>query len=45
MNYQWRTEKEILIHDSLYNIELKRNKMVLKSKNIEIHYQKMEKAE
>ncbi|MFC6333080.1 hypothetical protein ACFP56_10630 [Paenibacillus septentrionalis] len=41
MNYQWRTEKEILIQDSLYEIELKRDKLVLKNKSIEIHYKKI----
>lgn len=40
MNYQWKNEKEILVENSLFEIELKKNEMVLKNKNIEIHYNK-----
>ncbi|GIP18131.1 hypothetical protein J40TS1_37730 [Paenibacillus montaniterrae] len=40
INYQWITEKQILLQDSLFEIELKKDQMVLKSKNIEIHYYK-----
>lgn len=40
MNYQWKTEKEILVEDSLFEIDLMKDKMILKNKNIEIHYYK-----
>ncbi|MCR8656700.1 hypothetical protein NV377_05180 [Paenibacillus sp. T3-5-0-4] len=40
MNYQWKAEKEILVEDSLFAIELNKDEMVLKNKDIEIHYYK-----
>lgn len=40
MNYKWITEKQILVQDSLFEIEFKKDQMVLKNKNIEIHYYK-----
>ncbi|WP_422660580.1 hypothetical protein ACK8P5_08890 [Paenibacillus sp. EC2-1] len=38
MKYEWKSENEILIEDSLFEVELKKNEMILSNENIEINY-------
>ncbi|SDX08038.1 hypothetical protein [Paenibacillus sp. CF384] len=40
MTYEWKSDNEIVINNSIYEIELEHDEMILRNENVEIHYNK-----
>lgn len=40
MKYEWKEKNKLLIEDSLYEIEIIKNEMIIKNEATEIHYNK-----